>query len=619
MIDFLPSHDGFRVDFHGRPILEHGRKRPCIRGYRLAEPRTASSGQLLPRRKRLSKYQASAWRTIEKHPDYIELDFVGLGRLSLRSNGPVISLAFRPLSPEINALELMLSPYPGAEVYGGGERLAGAPLVGKRLWLHPDFAAPRRLRYDPDGDGDPAVLIGGVRQLRIRGVDPSYVDFSSKRRIRLLCWGIPAEITIAAATETAGLLSVEGERRAALGAGAYAPPDWHYRGICLGFSGGTEELARRVCAAAEAGVELGSLYVADWADEGWGIDERRYPGFEAECARYAEAGIRVVLPISPWVGQGCPLREQAPHRFARRADGLYAPRLAEPHDRSWFAARLRELVAAIGASGLVSERATACREAPERGPEGYAERWAAVCAEALGLAAGSDGLLFQAPGWGAAAAAAHGAFSRWPRDLKDGQADAFLRAGLMMGLTGEGAWHPELRSRGLRRRGMRELFMRRVELAGFGPALRLVAEEPYWGDRGLMAHLARISRIWAELGPYHKAVMEEYRATGLPPMRHPALHYLSENLALPAEPSYLYGRDLFCSPSYKVGSDLRDLSLPADRWVHLWSSREFRGGDISIEAPLGYPAVFYRADSPWAAAFDRLRKSCTRFEDPGLG
>lgn len=619
MIDFLPSQDGFRVDFHGRPIIEHGRKRPCVRGYRLAEPRIGSSGQLLPGRKRQAKYQASAWRTIEKHPDYIEIEFAGLGRLSFRSTGPSIGLTFSPLVPEINAVEFMLSPYPGAEVYGGGERMAGASLVGERLWLHPGFAAPRRLRYDPDGDGDPALLIGGVRQLRVRGLDPAYVDLSCKRRIRLLCWGIPEEIRITASTETAGLLSVEAERRAALGAGPYAPPDWHYRGICLGYAGGAEELARRVYAAAEAGVELGSLYLADWEAEGWELDERRYPNLGAECARYGQAGIRVVLPLSPWVGQGCPLRDQAPHRFVRRNDGLYAPRLAEAHDRAWFAERLRELVARSGASGLVSERATACREAPERGAEGFAERWAAVCAEALRLAAGSDGLLFQAPGWGAAAAAAHGAFGRWPRDVRDGGSDAFLRAGLMLGLTGQGAWHPELRSRGLRRRGMRELFMRRVELASFGPALRLVAEEPYWEDRGLMAHLARMSRIWTELGPYHKAVMEEYRSAGLPPMRHPALHYLSESLALPAEPSYLYGRDLFCSPSYRVGSDLRDLRLPADRWVHLWSSREFRGGDISIEAPLGYPAVFYRADSPWATAFDRLRKACTRFEDPGLG
>lgn len=618
MIDFLPSHDGFRVDFHGRPILEHGRKRPCIRAYHLADARIASSGQLLPGRKRLAKRQAAAWRTIEKHSDYIEIEFAGLGRLSFRSTGPMISLSFNPHDAETNAFELMLSPYPEAEVYGGGERMAGASLVGRRFWLYPGFSTPRRLRYDAEGDGDPSVLIGGVRQLRIRGVEPAYVDFSSRRRIRLLCWGGPKEITITAATETAGLLSAEAERRAAHGAGSYAPPGWHYRGICLGYSGGTEELARRVCAAAEAGVQLGSVYIADWNAEGWELDERRYPGFEAECARYAEAGIRVVLPISPWVGQGCPLREQAPHRFARRADGLYAPRLAEPHDRAWFAARLRELVAARGASGLVSERAVACREAPERGPEGYAERWGAVCAEALGLAGGSEGLFFQAPGWGSAAAAAQGCFSRWPRDLRDGQADAYLQAGLMMGLTGQGAWHPELRSRGLSRRGMRELFMRRVELASFGPALRLVAEEPYWDDRGLMAHLARMSRIWTELGPYHTAVMDEYRTTGLPPMRHPALHYLSEGLALPAEPSYLYGRDLFCSPSYKVGSDLRDLSLPADRWVHLWSSREFRGGEISIEAPLGYPAVFYRADSPWAADFDRLRKACTRFEDPGL-
>ena len=56
--------------------------------------------------------------------------------------------------------------------------------------------------------------------------------------------------------------------------------------------------------------------------------------------------------------------------------------------------------------------------------------------------------------------------------------------------------------------------------------------------------------------------------------------------------------------------------LPAGSWVHLWSGAMHgspaRGVDITIAAPIGQPAVFYRAGSPIGAEL------VARLRDEGL-
>ena len=45
-------------------------------------------------------------------------------------------------------------------------------------------------------------------------------------------------------------------------------------------------------------------------------------------------------------------------------------------------------------------------------------------------------------------------------------------------------------------------------------------------------------------------------------------------------------------------------------WVHLWSGDVYTGGEVmSVEAPFGYPAVFYRLDSTQMLdVLDRMRE-----------
>ncbi len=70
---------------------------------------------------------------------------------------------------------------------------------------------------------------------------------------------------------------------------------------------------------------------------------------------------------------------------------------------------------------------------------------------------------------------------------------------------------------------------------------------------------------------------------------------------------YLLGRDILVAPVHEEGRSDWTLYLPEDNWVHAWTGEAFRGGEVTVNAPIGKPPVFYRADSEWAALFASLK------------
>jgi alpha-glucosidase len=55
------------------------------------------------------------------------------------------------------------------------------------------------------------------------------------------------------------------------------------------------------------------------------------------------------------------------------------------------------------------------------------------------------------------------------------------------------------------------------------------------------------------------------------------------------------------APVLDPGEDTLGVYLPAGRWVHLWSGREYgsleEGVYETVRAPIGEPAVFYQESS----------------------
>ena len=116
-----------------------------------------------------------------------------------------------------------------------------------------------------------------------------------------------------------------------------------------------------------------------------------------------------------------------------------------------------------------------------------------------------------------------------------------------------------------------------------------------------------MTTVFTTLKPYLKQAVAQNAKTGLPVMRPLFLHYEEDARTYTLKYQYLLGRDLLVAPVYDQGRNDWTLYLPEDNWVHLWTGETYRGGDVTVAAPLGKPPVFYRADSEWADLFSTLR------------
>ena len=116
-----------------------------------------------------------------------------------------------------------------------------------------------------------------------------------------------------------------------------------------------------------------------------------------------------------------------------------------------------------------------------------------------------------------------------------------------------------------------------------------------------------MTRIFTHLKPYIKAAVKENAMTGMPVQRPLFMHYEDDSLSYDVMYEYLFGRDLLVAPVYEQGATQRKLYLPPDQWIHIWSGTHYQGGWVDVDAPIGKPAVFYRASSADTVLFAKLQ------------
>ena len=188
-------------------------------------------------------------------------------------------------------------------------------------------------------------------------------------------------------------------------------------------------------------------------------------------------------------------------------------------------------------------------------------------------------------------------------------------AALSAAMSGYGLTHSDIGGytslHGIRR--TRELFLRWAEMAVFTPVMRThegnrPAENfQFYDDEVCMERLSRLVSLHRQLEPYLRELVRVNAETGLSVHRPLFLHYDADETAYTVQDEYLLGRDVLVAPVLEEGADRRNLYLPADRWIHLWTGEEYPGGSITVDAPMGKPPVFYRKDSAYAPLFEAMR------------
>ncbi len=115
-------------------------------------------------------------------------------------------------------------------------------------------------------------------------------------------------------------------------------------------------------------------------------------------------------------------------------------------------------------------------------------------------------------------------------------------------------------------------------------------------DDDMLEFAAKMSRIHANLKPYLKEAVEKNAKEGVGVIR-PLFFYYNESKAFNYGYEYLLGRDILVAPVLRPNKKTQLVYLPDDEWIHLWTGKEYKGGEYVIHAPYGEPPVFVRKEN----------------------
>jgi len=661
--------DQFTLSFKGKTLLEHSPKDPCVqigRGhgrfrfyYGLFKIRDGRQ-ERLPCRDYIIR-SASDERVV------IEFPLGEEGALVMTSE--VIDgrahFGFRSTGGNWNRFWIHWKAEAGEKVYGGGEQYTHLNLRGRKLpiWVQEPglgrgfdlltFVVELTKRYGgrwfTTYYSQPTFVFTSGTYLHSESSAYTEADFRRSDRHTLHTWDIPEKIVVGAEGDPPSLLD---SLTSYLGRQPKLP-SWAYDGMWLGAQGGIAATRAKLEAVRNAGVKVGGLWCQDW--EGiritsfgkqlmwdWSYDKDLYP-YLPEYVKSLEAeGIRYLGYINPFLALEGELYKEAAEKGycvknARGEDYLVTITsfpaamldLTHPECREWIKRVIKENMIGVGLSGWMADYGEYIPTDAvfHDGSDGltyhnrYVAEWARINREAVVEAGKSEDItFFMRAGYTGSTAHSSGFWNgdqlvNW--SLNQGFATV-IPGSVSLGFIGAAYLHSDIGgfTTVLWLKRSRELILRWAEQAAFTQTMRShEGNRPYVGvrlheDKVVLAHLAKMTGIFTALKPYHEVLSEDYQKSGLPPMRHPWLHYPDEEALHDAihQYQYMYGPDLFVAPVVKKGRKRRSLYLPKDQWIHLWSGAEYDGGSLTVEAPIGMPPVFYRKETPWIELFRGLKE-----------
>ena len=490
----------------------------------------------------------------------------------------------------------------------------------------------------------------------------SYAEFDFRKTDEhiLHLWDVPPKIIIGAtesAPEIIGALSRFLGRQPML-------PDWTWDGVWLGIQGGTPVVKQKLASALDADVKVGAIWAQDWEGRritsfgkqliwNWMYDPELYPGLPEYIKELNSRGIKFMGYINCFLAIGTTDSEDGPipqHFLYNEAkvkdycvkDGVgkdyyvkittFPAAIIDVTNAAaveWIKGVIKKNMIDLGLHGWMADfgehlpvdAVMKSGEPAQSVHNSYPALWAKANYEAVKEAGRLDDIaFFMRAGY---TGSSRYASAIWAGDqlvnwsMNDGLATV-IPAGISLGFCGVGFFHSDIGGyttvAWIKR--TKELFMRWTELAAFTPIMRTHegnrpdANWQFNSDDETLAHFARMSRIFAYLKPYHQNAAREYAEKGLPPIRHPYIHYEKDTELHSIAYQYLYGRDLMVAPVYKKGKRIMKVYLPDDVWVHAWTGIEFSEGWHRVSAPVGSPPVFYRTKSQFAALFEGLQDIC---------
>ncbi|WP_455382757.1 alpha-glucosidase [Salinispira pacifica] len=652
---------GFRLRVDGKSMIEHDPKRPLLAVGSGTADYVMHHGNFRIS-ERLHRRGECSDLSVSQQSDH-ELLIAGENpkiRISARAESGALALRFTEAEAWVNRVWLRVPADPDDHVVGCGEQYSRIDLKGSRvpLWtaeqgvgrghdpitlyanLHSRSGGSWHTTYFPT----PAYVTDRGRY--VLADTSAYSEFSFGRtQTEISMRALPERVILGrtdSMAEAVGALSLLLGRQPPL-------PDWVFDGIWLGVQGGRDRVEQKLVAAVDAGIPVAALWAQDWEGKretafgrqlmwDWVYHEEMYPDLPGYTAELRNRGVRFLGYINPFLAlEGQLYREASEKGYCvKNSSGAdyhvvvttfpaAIVDLTNPEAFTWIKEVIKANMIGIGLSGwmadfgeyLPTDAVLHSGEPAELVHNRFPALWARANREAVEEAGKLGEVVFfmragytGSTGWSTAFWAGD-QLASWSRH--DGL-PSVIPAAISLGSVGGAAWHTDLggyTSLAWVRRS-KELFMRWAELAAFTPIMRNHEgnrPDTNWqfnSDEETLAHLARMTRIYTSLREYHRSALNEYQVNGLPPIRHPAMHYPGDIGLWRIRDQYLYGRDLMVCPVVAKRRRSRRVYLPEDGWVHLFTGRRAPSGWSRVDAPVGRPAVFYREASEFAPLFQTI-------------
>ena len=548
------------------------------------------------------------------------------------------------------------------KVYGCGEQLSHFNMRGKNfpLWTSEPGVGRNKNTYvtwqadvkDKAG-GDyyntnfpqPTYVSSNKYYCHVETTAYADFDFRQNDFHELQIWEVPKEIIFEGASSFLSLV----EKITARFGRQPELPEWTYDGIWLGIQGGTDVVEAKLEKALAKGVKVGGVWCQDWQGKritsfgkrlmwNWKWNPEEYPNLDKKIHEWKEKGIRFLGYINPYVAVEGDLYQYANEKgyLALNQQGeTYLVDFGEfycgvvdftnPEAFEWYKSVIKENMLDFGIDGWMADfgEYLPTDVVLHNGVDAkimhnaWPALWAKVNYEAVHEANKlGEAVYFMRAGYTGVqkyCTLLWGGDQSVDFSIDDGLASV-IPAALSSGMIGCGLHHSDIGGytslHGNKR--SKQLLMRWAEMGAFTPVMRThEGNRPddcfqYDDDDESLEHLARMTQIYVTLSPYTRSLVKENAERGIPVQRPLFMHYEQDEKAYNIQYQYLYGRDLLVAPVHQENQKEWNVYLPEDEWVHLWTGQEYKGGDVTVAAPIGKPPVFYRKHSEWKETFLKI-------------
>ena len=464
----------------------------------------------------------------------------------------------------------------------------------------------------------------------------SEFDFSDRDRITFYLQERPHLVT-----ESGDTFTEVSEKLSALLGRVPMLPDWTYDGAILAVQEGTDVIDRKLKAAEDAGIKVNGIWSQDWSGcrrtgfgyqvmWNWQWDRQLYPNLDEKIKEWKEKGVRFLGYINPFMAiekelyayaskQGYCVKDREGKDYLVTITTFPAAMIdfTNPKAYEWYKGLIKENMIGLGMGGWMADfgEYLPVDSVLYSGEDAavihnqWPAIWAKMNREAISEC-GKEGEVFfftRAGHTGTIAAST----MMWTGDqhvdwsVDDGLIST-VPATLSLAMSGYGLTHSDAggyTTYGKLLSRTKELLMRWEEMNAFTPLLRThegnqpVNDVQFDADRELLEQMARCSAMHVGLKSYLVELNKVQSKKGTPVMR-PLFYHYDEPKAYEEKTEYLLGEDVLVAPIYEEGTSARQVYLPNDTWVHLFSGAEYKGGTHTVEAPFGKPPVFIRKASP---------------------